>query len=129
MSDDPPLHKALKIQAHKYEVYSSYAALGKLALIRLASKRWADACKRLLLRLTSAATDVSGLALPSTTCVTATRRKWWRCGTFAFAVVASPCQRLWSQHRWRDDSCNPHRRHLNMAVEQASSAPGAHSPT
>uniref|UniRef100_H3GS12 ATP-dependent DNA helicase n=1 Tax=Phytophthora ramorum TaxID=164328 RepID=H3GS12_PHYRM len=34
MSDDPPLHKALKLQAHKYEVYSSYAAMGKLALIR-----------------------------------------------------------------------------------------------
>ncbi|KAG7390925.1 hypothetical protein PHYBOEH_006869 [Phytophthora boehmeriae] len=34
MSDDPPLHKALKIQAHKYEVYSSHAAMGKLALIR-----------------------------------------------------------------------------------------------
>lgn len=35
MSDDPPLHKAIKIQAHKYEVYSSHAAMGKLALIRL----------------------------------------------------------------------------------------------
>ncbi|KAG7390863.1 hypothetical protein PHYPSEUDO_006347 [Phytophthora pseudosyringae] len=34
MSDDPPLHKAIKIQAHKYEVYSSYAAMGKLALLR-----------------------------------------------------------------------------------------------
>ncbi|OWZ20662.1 hypothetical protein PHMEG_0004890 [Phytophthora megakarya] len=34
MSDDPPLHKAIKIQAHKYEIYSSYAAMGKLALIR-----------------------------------------------------------------------------------------------
>ncbi|KAG2919544.1 hypothetical protein PC117_g16743 [Phytophthora cactorum] len=34
MSDDPPLHKAIKIQAHKYEIYSSYAAMGKMALIR-----------------------------------------------------------------------------------------------
>lgn len=34
MSDDPPLHKAIKVQAHKYEVYSSFAAAGKLALIR-----------------------------------------------------------------------------------------------
>ncbi|KAF4319859.1 hypothetical protein BBO99_00005876 [Phytophthora kernoviae] len=34
MSEDPPLHKALKIQAHKYEIYSSYVAMGKLALIR-----------------------------------------------------------------------------------------------
>ncbi|KAE9013056.1 hypothetical protein PR002_g14636 [Phytophthora rubi] len=34
MSDDPPLHKAIKVQAHKYEVYSSFAAMGKLALIR-----------------------------------------------------------------------------------------------
>ncbi|KAF4043048.1 PIF1-like helicase [Phytophthora infestans] len=34
MSDDPPLHKAIKIEAHKYEVYSSYAAMGKMALIR-----------------------------------------------------------------------------------------------
>ncbi|GMF52285.1 unnamed protein product [Phytophthora fragariaefolia] len=34
MSDDPPLHKAIKLQAHKYEVYSSFAAMGKLALIR-----------------------------------------------------------------------------------------------
>eukprot|EP00644_Phytophthora_capsici_P002508 jgi/Phyca11/15088/fgenesh1_pg.PHYCAscaffold_11_\ len=34
MSDDPPLHKAIKIQSHKYEIYSSYAAMGKMALIR-----------------------------------------------------------------------------------------------
>ncbi|KAG1710194.1 hypothetical protein DVH05_028623 [Phytophthora capsici] len=34
MSEDPPLHKAIKIQSHKYEIYSSYAAMGKMALIR-----------------------------------------------------------------------------------------------
>ncbi|RLN95442.1 hypothetical protein BBJ28_00008142 [Nothophytophthora sp. Chile5] len=34
MCDDPPLHKAVKVQVHKYEVYSGHAAMGKLALIR-----------------------------------------------------------------------------------------------
>jgi hypothetical protein len=33
-SEDPPLRKALKMQAHKFEVYSSHVQLGKLTFIR-----------------------------------------------------------------------------------------------
>lgn len=33
-SEDPPLHKALKMKAHAFEVYSSHVQLGKLTFIR-----------------------------------------------------------------------------------------------